>query len=214
MTSPVDRGTLFIVSAPSGAGKTSLIKALLERVEGIGVSVSHTTRAMRPGEQHGVNYYFVDHDEFNAMVGEQAFFEHAQVFDNLYGTSKAEVERRLALGEDVILEIDWQGAQQVRALEPDARSIFILPPSRTALAERLSRRGQDSDDIIAGRMREAVSEMSHYDEYDYVIVNGEFDDALDQLAAIISAERSVLARAQARYQDTLAALLPAASEAE
>ncbi|WP_025733341.1 guanylate kinase [Carnimonas nigrificans] len=214
MTSPVDRGTLFIVSAPSGAGKTSLIKALLERVKGIGVSISHTTRAMRPGEQQGVNYYFVTHDEFHAMVSEGAFFEHAQVFDNLYGTSRAEVERRLAQGEDVILEIDWQGAQQVRALEPAARSIFILPPSRTALAERLNHRGQDSDEIIAGRMREAVSEMSHHDEYDYLIVNTVFDEALEQLEAIISAERNVLARARARHQETLAALLPAASEAE
>lgn len=210
----VDRGTLFIISAPSGAGKTSLVKALLERLEGIGVSISHTTRAMRPGEQDGVNYHFVDRARFEAMVANDEFFEHAQVFDRLYGTSRAEVERRLANGQDVILEIDWQGAQQVRELMPEVRSLFILPPSREALEERLSNRGQDSSDIIARRMRDAVNEMVHYSEYDYVIINDCFEDALSELESIIKAERTALPRAANRHQALIGALLSAADQVE
>ena len=158
----VTTGTLYIVSAPSGAGKTSLVKALVDSEAQIRVSVSHTTRAMRPGEVDGVNYHFVDHDRFNAMLERSEFLEHARVFDNLYGTSQKWVEQTLAEGFDLILEIDWQGAEQVRRLMPQAKSIFILPPTQEALRHRLTNRGQDSGEIIERRMREAVSEMSHY----------------------------------------------------
>lgn len=150
-------GTLYIVSAPSGAGKTSLVKALLDSTEQIRVSVSHTTRAMRPGEVDGVNYHFVAREDFLAMLEEDAFLEHAEVFGNLYGTSQRWVEQTLAAGLDLILEIDWQGAQQVRRLMPHAQSIFILPPSQEALRHRLDNRGQDSEAIIEQRMREAVT---------------------------------------------------------
>ena len=201
------QGTLYIVSAPSGAGKTSLVRALLQRNADIGVSVSHTTRAMRPGEQDGVNYHFVSQPEFEAMVERGEFFEHAWVFDRHYGTSRVEVEKRLAVGEDVILEIDWQGAQQVRAQAPDAESIFILPPSRAALQERLSGRGTDDEAVIARRMRDAVSEMSHYDEYEHVIINDDFEHALNELECIVHARRSRLDKMQARYAALLESLL-------
>lgn len=182
-------GSLYIVSAPSGAGKTSLVKALTEADPGIVVSVSHTTRAPRPGERDGVNYYFVDMPAFERMVGAQAFLEHAQVFDRRYGTARAPVEKSLAAGLDVILEIDWQGARQVRAAFPGAVSVFILPPSRAALEERLRGRGQDSDEVIARRMRDAVSEMSHWEEYDYIVVNDRFEQALADLRAVFAARR-------------------------
>ena len=185
----LDHGALFIVSAPSGAGKTSLVKALLERVDRIGVSVSHTTRAMRPGEENGVNYHFVDDKAFESMITRGEFFEYARVFDRYYGTSHQAVSEKRDNGEDVILEIDWQGARQTRAVCPDAISIFILPPSREALESRLQGRGQDDDKIIARRMRDAVSEMSHYNEFDYVIINDDFDDALCDFESIIRAER-------------------------
>ena len=188
MTDPL--GTLFVISAPSGAGKTSLVKALLEQTENIGVSVSHTTRAKREGEQDGVDYNFIDKDLFVAMVGEGAFLEHAQVFDNYYGTAIANIEAILKQGEDVILEIDWQGAAQVRKQLPYAVNIFILPPSQAALEERLRGRGQDSDEIIARRMRDAKSETSHYPEYDYLVVNDEFENALTELKSIVLARRS------------------------
>ena len=178
-----------MISAPSGAGKTSLVKALLEQTEGIGVSVSHTTREKRPGEQDGVDYHFVDHKTFEAMVEQAAFLEHAQVFDNYYGTAVANIETTLNNGEDVILEIDWQGAAQVRKLIPYAVNIFILPPSRQALEERLRGRGQDSDEIIQRRMADAVSETSHYAEYDFLIVNDQFEDALAELKSIVIASR-------------------------
>jgi len=199
-------GTLYIVSAPSGAGKTSLVRALLQRNADIGVSVSHTTRAMRPGEQDGVNYHFVDQPEFEAMVERGEFFEHAWVFDRHYGTSRVEVEKRLAVGEDVILEIDWQGAQQVREQSPEAESIFILPPSRAALRERLSGRGDD-ETVIARRMRDAVSEMSHYSEYEHVIINDTFEHALTELECIVHARRSRLDKMQARHARLLDELL-------
>ncbi|MEC8427384.1 MAG: guanylate kinase, partial [Pseudomonadota bacterium] len=157
-------GTLYTVSAPSGAGKTSLVKALIENLSDIQVSVSHTTRAMRPGEQDGVNYHFVDRDQFVAMVNDNAFLEHAEVFGNMYGTSTQWVKDTLAQGTDVILEIDWQGAQQVRKLMPEVVSLFILPPSREELRRRLTGRGQDDESVIDGRMQEAISEMSHYVE--------------------------------------------------
>jgi len=182
-------GTLYIISAPSGAGKTSLVHALLERDEQVMVSVSHTTRAMREGEEDGVHYNFVDVESFNSMVEKGVFLEHAQVFDNFYGTSREWVEARLAEGTDVILEIDWQGARLVRAAFGASTGIFILPPSRQALEERLKGRGQDSDEIIARRMQDAVSEIEHYDEFDFLVVNDDFEAALDDLAAIFVAGR-------------------------
>lgn len=182
-------GTLYVISAPSGAGKTSLVKALLEKTEGIGVSVSHTTRAKREGEQDGVDYHFTEKAAFEKMVEESAFLEHAQVFDNYYGTAIANIEAKLKQGEDVILEIDWQGAAQVRKQLPHSVNIFILPPSQAALEERLRGRGQDSDEIIARRMRDAKSETSHYSEYDYLVVNDDFEDALIELKSIVLARR-------------------------
>ncbi len=200
-------GTLFIVSAPSGAGKTSLVKALLESTPDLVVSVSHTTRAMRPGERDGVDYHFVDVETFHGMVEAGAFLEHAQVFDNFYGTSQAAVEAELAAGRDVILEIDWQGARQVRRLMPDAVGVFIVPPSREALEQRLRGRGQDSDEIIARRMRDAQSEASHYGEYDYLVVNDDFDLALKQLWAVIEARRLRLGAQSVRHERLLRDLL-------
>lgn len=185
----MSQGTLYVISAPSGAGKTSLVRALIERTERLGVSVSHTTRPMRPGEAHGVNYHFVDEPTFERLIERGEFFEHAWVFDRYYGTSRVEVERRIEQGEDVILEIDWQGARQVRAQRPEAVSIFILPPSRRALRERLARRGQDDEATIDRRMRDAVSEMSHFDEYDYLVINDDFVTALGELSALIGTER-------------------------
>ena len=182
-------GTLYVISAPSGAGKTSLVKALIEKTEGIDVSVSHTTRAMREGEQDGVNYHFTKKAEFEKMVAASAFIEHAQVFDNYYGTAKANIEDKLKQGEDVILEIDWQGGAQVRKQLPYSVNIFILPPSQSALEERLRGRGQDSNEIIARRMQDAKSETSHYSEYDYLVVNDDFEDALALLKSIVVARR-------------------------
>ncbi|WP_106476836.1 guanylate kinase [Phytohalomonas tamaricis] len=201
------QGTLYIISAPSGAGKTSLVRGLIESTANIGVSVSHTTRSMRPGEADGVNYHFVDEATFELLIERGEFFEHAWVFDRHYGTSRIEVEKRLNAGEDVILEIDWQGARQVRLQMPEAVSIFILPPSWQALNERLSHRGQDDVATIARRMRDAVSEMSHFDEYDYVIVNDDFDVALGELRSLISAERLRLSRVRARHGALLHDLL-------
>ncbi len=182
-------GTLYIISAPSGAGKTSLVDALVRAVPDLRVSVSHTTRAMRPGEVDGVHYHFVDQERFAAMVAEGAFLEHARVFGNLYGTSRDQVLRSLEADIDVILEIDWQGARQVRRAMPDAVSVFVLPPSREELERRLRGRNQDSDEVIARRMQEAVNEMSHFDEYDYLIVNEVFEHALADLHALVRARR-------------------------
>lgn len=182
-------GNLFIVSAPSGAGKGSLLKALLGVESRLRVAVSHTTRAPRPGEVDGVHYHFVDRDRFARMIGEGAFLEHAEVFGNFYGTSESAVREGLASGSDLVLEIDWQGARQVRKRFADACSVFILPPSRHALQERLECRGQDSAEVIAGRMAKAVAEMSHYPEYDFLVVNDHFDDALAQLRCILTARR-------------------------
>jgi len=200
-------GTLYIVSAPSGAGKTSLVKALIDSMPQVRVSVSHTTRPTRPGEVDGVNYHFVDHAQFKAMLEENAFLEHAEVFGNFYGTSQRWVEQTLAQGYDLILEIDWQGAQQVRRLMPEARSIFILPPTQQALRQRLTNRGQDSDEVIERRMREAVSEMSHYVEYDYLVINDDFAHALDDLKAIFRASQLSQRRQQRRHLQLLEALL-------
>lgn len=192
-------GTLYIVSAPSGAGKTSLVTALIKADRRVSVSVSHTTRAMRPGEQHGVNYHFVSHDDFKGLIAKGDFLEHAEVFGNFYGTSRSALQEVLDQGNDLILEIDWQGAQQVRKLMPEALSVFILPPSQQALRERLDGRGQDSEEIIAGRMKEAVSEMVHYDEYDYVIINDDFDVALEDLKAVFRSNRLRLKKQQQRH---------------
>lgn len=200
-------GTLFIFSAPSGAGKTSLVKALLQSTGYIGVSVSHTTRAPRPGEVDGKDYHFISVAEFQDMVSRGAFLEHAQVFDNFYGTSQEWVESELSAGRDVILEIDWQGAQQVRHQMPDAVSVFIAPPSITALRERLQKRGQDSEDIIERRMRDARNEMSHYGEYNYLIINDNFDNTVEELRAIVIARRHRLSAQQVRHNDVLQELL-------
>lgn len=182
-------GALYIISAPSGAGKTSLVKALIKSTPRVEVSVSHTTRPMRPGEKDGVDYHFIDIPTFRQMITDHAFVEHAQVFDNFYGTSRSATMDHLKMGIDVILEIDWQGARQVRETVPGAISIFILPPSREALRERLRGRGQDNDEIIERRMRDATREMSHYDEFDYLVINEDFDTALSELRAIILTRR-------------------------
>ena len=200
-------GTLVIISAPSGAGKTSLVKALTDDLNHIRVSVSHTTRAMRPGEHDGVNYHFVDRAEFERMNAQGDFIEQAEVFGNFYGTSRRALQQTLDEGHDLILEIDWQGAQQVRKLMPAARSIFILPPSQQALRQRLTNRGQDSDEIIEGRMREAVSEMEHYAEYEFVIINDDFATALEDLKAVFRANRLQLDGQQQRHGELLSQLL-------
>ena len=184
---PSTRGTLFVVAAPSGAGKTSLVNALLERMPALRMSVSHTTRQRRPTEQHGREYYFIGVSEFERLVAEGQFLEHARVFDNFYGTARAPVEARLAQGGDIVLEIDWQGARQVRAAMPDCVTIFILPPSREALEKRLRSRATDSPDVIARRLRDAVSDMSHWREFDYAIVNDDFEKAAADLVAIVQA---------------------------
>ena len=201
------RGTLYTVSAPSGAGKTSLVKALIDTTDNVRVSVSHTTRDMRPGEEDGVNYHFTDRDTFTRMIGESAFLEHAEVFGNLYGTSTQWVRDTLDGGTDVILEIDWQGAQQVRRLIAETVSLFILPPSREELTRRLTGRGQDDNSIIDARMQEAISEMSHYVEGHFVIINDDFDTALAELKAILISQRLTLEHQQQRHQQLLSSLL-------
>ena len=200
-------GTLYIISAPSGAGKTSLVKALIDSEAQIRVSVSHTTRAMRPGEVDGVNYHFASREQFHAMLDKTEFLEHAEDFGNLYGTSQEWVKQTLSDGFDLILEIDWQGAQQVRRLMPEARSIFILPPTQEALRHRLTNRGQDSGEIIEQRMREAVSEMSHYVEYDYLLINDDFAHALSDLKAIFRANQLLQGTQQQRHSGLLSELL-------
>ena len=201
------KGTLFVVSAPSGAGKTSLVRALLERNSNLHLSVSYTTRAPRAGEIDGVHYHFVNRKTFERMVAENAFVEHAQVFDNAYGTARKTLRQALNDGQDLLLEIDWQGARQVRTNFPEAVSIFILPPSLTELERRLRDRGQDSDEIIARRMAEARSELSHYGEYDYLIVNDRFESALAELRALICAFGLRRATQKQKFGDTLDAML-------
>lgn len=186
MNNHLKEGTLFIISAPSGAGKTSLVRRLTSEVDNLVVSISHTTRQQRPGDVNGSDYFFVTVVEFEKMIRESAFIEYAKVFDNYYGTAKRTVEEALVNGKDIILEIDWQGAQQIRQMLPESLSIFILPPSKQMLEDRLRNRGQDSEETIARRMRDAVTEMSHYNEYDYLIVNDEFEKAVEQLKAIIT----------------------------
>ena len=183
------RGTLYIVAAPSGAGKSSLVNAVLARDPQISLSISFTSRGMRPGEENGKHYHFVQAAEFESMIAAGDFFEHALVHGDWKGTARQSVEPQLAAGQDVLLEIDWQGAQQVRDKVPGAVSVFILPPSRTALDERMRKRGQDSEDVIARRLAAARTEMSHYGEFDYVIVNEDFDTAVDDMCAIFRASR-------------------------
>ena len=203
-------GGLFVISAPSGAGKTSLVKALLARNPALTVSVSHTTRPRRPNEEEGREYWFVTPQEFTERLQRGEFLEHAQVFDNYYGTGKATVAALLAAGRDVILEIDWQGARQVRQSAPGCITIFILPPSRAALEQRLRSRGTDSDAVIARRLRDAVSDMSHYREFDYVVVNDDFDSACGQLEAILAGNGQDLRSDRPQLAPLLADLLGAA----
>lgn len=200
-------GTLYTVSAPSGAGKTSLVNALVEHCQGLQVSVSHTTRPIRPGEQDGINYHFVAESTFLAMLERSEFLEHARVFGNFYGTSAVWVEERLSRGFDIILEIDWQGAQQVKRLLPSTQAIFILPPSREALLQRLKHRAQDDPAIIEKRMNVAVEEMSHYVESDYLVVNEDFAQALQELQAIIVSQRMRTPRRQDELGNLLQDLL-------
>ena len=201
------QGQLYIVSAPSGAGKTSLLNALRGRLQYVTVSLSHTTRSPRPGEKDGWHYRFVSVDEFRSEVDKGHFLEYAEVFGNYYGTSKLTVQEFLDAGKDVILEIDWQGAQQVRNIMPEALSIFILPPSKAALRSRLEGRGQDSEEIVARRMSEAESESSHYDEYNYLIVNDDFEQARQELCAIFFANRLEVSRQSSKYKEVLTELL-------
>jgi guanylate kinase len=203
----VPKGTLYIVSAPSGAGKTSLVKALSESLPGVAVSVSHTTRAMRPGEHDGVNYHFVSRQDFEAMVARDGFLEHARVFDHHYGTGRSQVESQLERGLDVILEIDWQGARQVRERMPGSLSLFILPPSREVLAQRLRGRGQDPEEVIQRRMRDAEAQMGHYDEFDHIVINDEFQVALGEMRCIIVAQRLRREVQRERHRALLASLL-------
>jgi guanylate kinase len=200
-------GTLYTVSAPSGAGKTSLVNELVQRNDGVLVSVSHTTRAMRPGEKDGVNYHFVTEAAFHEMASRSAFLEQAQVFGNYYGTSQDWVEQQLTAGEDVILEIDWQGAEQIKRLRPDSVSIFILPPSRNALRERLQNRGQDDDVVIEERMAQAVDEISHYPKADYIVVNDNFDTALVELECILQSSKLAALKQVITQQSLLMELL-------
>jgi len=212
MTEPstTPRGTLYIVSAPSGAGKTSLVAALLQELEGVVLSVSHTTRKPRPGEVDGQHYHFVSAERFLDMIEAGDLLEHAKVFDNFYGTSRAAVAAQMDAGQDVILEIDWQGARQVRAAIPEAQSIFILPPSRTELERRLRGRGQDDESVIQRRLRDAESDSSHYDEYGYTVVNSDFDQAVRDLASIFRANRLRTPEQAARNRAMIKSLLAGA----
>ena len=207
-------GNLFILAAPSGAGKSSLIKALLQKHGETGlhnnamqVSISHTTRAPRPGEEDGVHYHFVSREAFQALINQDAFFEWAEVFGNYYGTSKIVIEQTLKQGIDVFLDIDWQGARQVKAQIPDTATIFVAPPSKQELLRRLTDRGQDSPEVIEKRMTQAVDEISHYHEFDYVVVNDDFDAALAELDAIVTSRRLRKEKQVMRHQQLFKDLL-------
>jgi len=203
----LNKGNLYIISAPSGAGKTSLVHAVVAMLPDVVVSVSHTTRNMRDGEVDGADYHFIDAKQFEEMVAEGEFLEHASVFGNSYGTSRQHIQQQLESGRDVILEIDWQGARQIRHLLSDSRSIYILPPSVQTLTGRLRGREQDSDDVIEARMREAVSEMTHYAEFDYIVINDDFNQARDELASIFVCNRMRLEYQQQTHAELLADLL-------
>jgi len=201
------RGRLFVISAPSGAGKTSLVKALLESEPRLRLSISHTTRTRRPTEIEGREYHFVSKPQFEQLVERHEFLEHARVFDNHYGTSRGFVESQLAQGHDVLLEIDWQGAQQVRRAMPDCVSIFVLPPTRSSLAERLARRATDTGEVIRRRLKDAAGDMSHYNEFDYVVVNDDFDRAVADLKRIIEGPAEDLRSSRPELEPLLAELL-------
>ncbi|MBV9696751.1 MAG: guanylate kinase [Gammaproteobacteria bacterium] len=201
------RGRLFVISAPSGAGKTSLVRALLGQEPELRLSISHTTRPRRPTESPDVEYHFVTTAQFEELIRQGAFLEHARVFDNLYGTSRASVERWLQQGKDVVLEIDWQGAQQVRRAMPEALSVFVLPPSREVLAERLAQRGTDAPAVIERRLRDAVSDMAHEREFDYVVVNDDFATALQDLRRIVSGRGEDLRAGRPQLRPLLERLL-------
>ena len=204
------RGRLYVVSAPSGAGKTSLVKALMEREPRIRYSVSYTTRKPRPNEVAGRDYHFVDVERFDEMAAQGEFLEHARVFDNCYGTGARAVEEALALGEQLLLEIDWQGARQVRARLPEARSIFILPPSRDSLQQRLKARSTDADTVIARRLQDAAQDITHWADFDYVVINDRFDRALADLQAIVEDRGSHLTAQRADVAALAAQLLAGA----
>jgi guanylate kinase len=201
------QGELFVVAAPSGAGKTSLVRALMQREPQLRFSISYTTRPQRPSEQHGHDYFFVDRAEFERMVADGEFLEHAQVFDNFYGTARPQVEQLLRAGHNVLLEIDWQGARQIRRAMPSCHSIFILPPSRQALEARLRARGTDSDAVIQRRLRDSIADMSHWAEFDYVVVNEDFDRASNELQQILNGNGAHLRRERPELQRLLDSLL-------
>ncbi len=203
---PKKPGNLFIISAPSGTGKTTLVRALVNAVPGLHVSVSHTTRPQRPSEENGVNYHFVDQATFDDLVAREQFLEYARVFDHSYGTSRVWVEEQLARGSDIILEIDWQGARQVRHLMPGSLGIFILPPSYEALQKRLQARG-DAPETVQRRMRDATRELSHYAEYDYLVINDDLDTALGQLGDIIRSAAHAYQPQRTFFDDFVAGLL-------
>lgn len=205
--SHVEQGTLYVISAPSGAGKTSLVAEMLKRDSVLGVSVSHTTRGMREGEEDGVNYHFVSRDEFEAMIQRDDFLEHAEVFGNYYGTSQRWVEQTLERGQDVILEIDWQGAAQVRRLMPECVGIFILPPSPEVLRQRLTGRGTDAVEVVERRLQEAAEECSHALEFDYLVVNDDFEVALADLLAIVRTHRLKVGPQEVRHANLLSRLV-------
>ena len=204
---PTTSGHLYVIAAPSGAGKTSLVKALLQLEPSLRFSISYTTRKMRPNEVNGRDYHFISHAEFERMIAAGEFLEHAQVFDNYYGTSRTQVEQILAQGTSVILEIDWQGAQQIRTTLPSCRSIFILPPSRSELERRLRGRGTDEEAVIQRRLRDAVSDMSHWAEFDYVVINDQFETALAELHAIVLGQSSALRADRLALKPVIAGLL-------
>jgi guanylate kinase len=206
----MSRGRLYVVSAPSGAGKTSLVKALMEREPRIRYSVSYTTRTPRPNEVAGRDYHFIDVERFDEMAAQGEFLEHARVFDNCYGTGVRAVEEALALGEQLLLEIDWQGARQVRARLPEARSIFILPPSRDSLQQRLKARSTDADAVIERRLKDAAQDITHFREFDYVVINDRFDRALADLQAIVEDRGSQLTAQRAEVAALAAKLLAGA----
>ncbi|HSS63767.1 MAG TPA: guanylate kinase [Gammaproteobacteria bacterium] len=207
MSTSSNSGTLFVVSAPSGAGKTSLLRALLDSEDDLVLSVSHTTRPPRPGERNGVDYHFVAADEFEAMAGAGEFLEHAVVFGNRYGTGRAQVNASLERGIDVILEIDWQGARQIRQAMPESLQLFVIPPSRDALGRRLRDRGTDSGKVIEARLRAAGGEMAHFREFDYLVVNDDFDRAVSGMRAVVHAARLRRARQEARHAALIRELL-------
>lgn len=200
-------GLLFVVSAASGTGKTSLVKALLDRTTNLHVSVSHTTRPQRPGELNGIHYHFIDKSDFQAQIEQSGFIEYAEVFGNYYGTSQTKVREQLEKGHDVLLEIDWQGAEQVRKIFPDAIQIFILPPSQFDLRQRLSNRGTDTVEVIEHRLSCAVTDMQQYVNFDYIIINDSFDRALHELESIITANRLTLSQQTNRHQTLISKLL-------